>query len=79
MGELITKEEKYKPKRHAILKNYLILKDDYNKFLCGEVYADSRFEDGHRLLTSYIIKEIDFNCVLTDSGTEYILCNKIIL
>ena len=39
-------------------------------FLCGAVYGHSKWDDGHRISTSYI-KDVDGNLVTTSSGSVY--------
>ncbi len=58
-----------------ILVNCSIVKNfSGEKCLFGEIYNDERFEDGHHILTTKIVKLDNMVCT-TESGTVYHIRN----
>ena len=59
-----------------ILKNYIVLNKKGIRYLFGEIYEDSRFEDGHLILTSKLV-DINEDFAMTASMSKYQLGNEL--
>ena len=60
--------------RESTIKNYIIINENGKKYLYGEVFNDTRFPNGHIILTTEIVEEDkDNNVMFTENKTKYVL------
>lgn len=64
--------------RQSKLKNFIILKKDNSEYLYGKIYNDSRFPNGHLILTTKIQEiAVDNSYAITENKTYYKLENQL--